>query len=321
MNTFRINSNPTSALAYRNLSKTQSGLHTTLERLSSGMRINKAADDSAGSAISSRMSNQIRGMKQANRNAQQANNLIQTAENGLNNINDILSRMRELAVQASTDTLNDTDRASIKLEFQASKNEIGRIADSTKYNGISLLKGFNPKMDFLSGQSYKVSNATASKLETTSIPVSTTSFPKTSETPDMPHVSNEIIVRFSTETLDNLNIEINGDNKSIATSSNQINQLFEEMQVIEIAPVFTTKISPLSQFYKLKLAPNQQVTEIIQELNDNPVIESAELNYIVKKKQSTQRSFVRGSMGTYQDKRRTRLGVRERKFRYYCCSY
>ena len=105
------------------------------------MRINKAVYDSAGSAISSRMSNQIRGMKQANRNAQQANNLIQTAENGLNNINDILSRMRELALQASTDTLNDTDRASINLEFQASKNEIGRIADSTKYNGISLLKG------------------------------------------------------------------------------------------------------------------------------------------------------------------------------------
>ena len=93
MNTFRINSNPTSALAYRNLSKSQSGLQTTLERLSSGMRINKAADDSAGSAISSRMSNQIRGMKQANRNAQQANNLIQTAENGLNDISDILSRM------------------------------------------------------------------------------------------------------------------------------------------------------------------------------------------------------------------------------------
>ena len=189
MNTFRINSNPASALAYRNLSKTQSGLQTTLERLSSGMRINKAADDSAGSAISTRMNNKILGMKQANENAQQANTLIQPAENGLNNINDILSRMRELAVQASTDTLNDTDRASINLEFQASKNEIGRIADSTKYNGFSLLKGFNRNMDFLSGQSYKVSNATASKLESTSIPVSTTSFPKTSETSDMPHLS------------------------------------------------------------------------------------------------------------------------------------
>ena len=283
MNSLRIRSNTTSALAYRNLAKNQHGLQTTLERLSSGLRINKASDDVAGSAISTRMSNQIRGMKQANENAQQANNLVQTAENGLNDISDILSRMRELAVQASTDTLNDTDRASINLEFQASKNEIGRIADSTKYNGISLLKGFNPKMDFLSGQSYKASNATTSKSESPSIPISTTLLEKTGEKSDMPHVSNEIIVRFSTDTLDNLNIDINEDNKSIVTSSNQINQLFEEMQVIEIDPVFTTKISPLSQFYKLKLAPNQQVAEIIQELNDDPIIESAELNYIVKK--------------------------------------
>ena len=138
MNTFRINSNPASALAYRNLSKNQSGLQTTLERLSSGMRINKAADDSAGSAISTRMSNQIQGMKQANRNAQQANNLIQTAENGLNDISDMLSRMRELAVQASTDTLNNTDRASIDLEYQTLKNEITRIANVTQYNDCLL---------------------------------------------------------------------------------------------------------------------------------------------------------------------------------------
>ena len=124
MNTFRINSNPASALAYRNLSKTQSGLQTTLERLSSGMRINKTADDSAGSAISTRMSNQIRGMKQANRNAQDTNNLLATAESGLSDISDILSKMRGLSVQASTDTLNDADRACINLEFQALKDEL-----------------------------------------------------------------------------------------------------------------------------------------------------------------------------------------------------
>ena len=95
VNTFRINSNSISSLAYRNLSKSQFNLQTTLERLSSGLRINKASDDSAGSAISTRMNNQIRGMKQANENAQQANNLIQTAENGLNDISGMLSRMRE----------------------------------------------------------------------------------------------------------------------------------------------------------------------------------------------------------------------------------
>ena len=141
MNTFRINSNPASALAYRNLSKTQSGLQTTLERLSSGLHINKAADDSAGSTISTRMSNQIRGMKQANENAQQANNLIQTAENGLHDISDMLSRMRELAVQASTDTLNNTDRASSDLEYQALKNEITRIANVIQYNEMDILNG------------------------------------------------------------------------------------------------------------------------------------------------------------------------------------
>ena len=141
MNTFRINSNPASALAYRNLSKTQSGLQTTLERLSSGMRINKTADDSAGSAISTRISNQIRGMKQANRNAQDTNNLLATAESGLSDISDILSKMRGLSVQASTDTLNDVDRASIDLEFQSLKDELTRIANVTEYNGMNVLNG------------------------------------------------------------------------------------------------------------------------------------------------------------------------------------
>lgn len=143
MNTFRINSNSISSLAYRNLSKSQFNLQTTLERLSSGLRINKASDDSAGSAISTRMSNQIQGMKQANENAQQANNLIQTAENGLNDVSGMLSRMRELAVQASTDTLNNTDRASIDFEYQALKNEITRIANVTQYNEMDILNGTN----------------------------------------------------------------------------------------------------------------------------------------------------------------------------------
>ncbi len=145
MNTFRIKSNLTSAFAYRGLSKSQFNLQTTLERLSSGLRINKAADDSAGSAISTRMSNQIRGMKQANENSQQANNLIQTAESGLNDISGMLGRMRELATQAATDTLNDSDRASINLEFQTLKNEISRVAHATEYNEMNLLNGTDYK--------------------------------------------------------------------------------------------------------------------------------------------------------------------------------
>ena len=139
MNSLRIRSNMTSALAYKNLSKTQHGLQTTLERLSSGLRINKSSDDIAGSAISTRMNNQIQGMKQANRNAQDVNNLLAAAESGLSDISDIVSRMRELSVQASTDTLNNTDRASLDLEYQSLLNEVTRIAESTRYNGTNLL--------------------------------------------------------------------------------------------------------------------------------------------------------------------------------------
>jgi len=87
------------------------------------------------------MSNQVRGMSQANRNAQDANNLLATAESGLSDISDILSKMRELSVQAATDTLNDNDRSSIDLEFQSLKDEITRIANVTEYNGMNVLNG------------------------------------------------------------------------------------------------------------------------------------------------------------------------------------
>jgi flagellin len=141
MSTFSIRSNATTSRAYNNLSKVQSSLNSNIERLSSGLRINSASDDSAGSSVAVRMVSQINGMKQANANAQQANNLLQTAESGLSDISDILGRMRELAVQAGTDTLNDDDRGSIDLEFQALQDEISRIASSTEYDDNALLNG------------------------------------------------------------------------------------------------------------------------------------------------------------------------------------
>jgi flagellin len=141
MSTFSIRSNATTSRAYNNLSKVQSSLNSNIERLSSGLRINSASDDSAGSSVAVRMVSQINGMKQANANAQQANNLLQTAESGLSDISDILGRMRELAVQAGTDTLNDDDRGSIDLEFQALQDEITRISSATEYDDNALLDG------------------------------------------------------------------------------------------------------------------------------------------------------------------------------------
>merc|ERR1712219_108160 len=126
-------------------SSAQAGLERNIERLSSGLRINRAADDSAGLAISQRMNNQIKGMQQANRNVQQGNNMLQTAEGGLNQIHSILGRMRELAVQSASDGLNADDRASIDLEFQQLKSEISRIGNGTEYNGMTLINGDRAK--------------------------------------------------------------------------------------------------------------------------------------------------------------------------------
>ena len=138
---FRINTNTASLNTYRSYGSAQAGLERNIERLSSGLRINRSADDAAGLAISNRMNNQVRGMQQANRNVQQGNNMLQTAEGGLNEISNILGRMRELSVQSASDGVNADDRASIDLEFQQLKAEITRIADSTEYNNTKLLNG------------------------------------------------------------------------------------------------------------------------------------------------------------------------------------
>ena len=138
---FRINTNTASLNTYRSYSASQAGMEQNIERLSSGLRINKASDDAAGLAISDRMDNQIRGLQQANRNVQQGNNLLQTAEGGLNEIGNILGRMRELAVQSASDTVSGSDRDSIDLEFDQLGAEITRIAKSTEYNGMKLLDG------------------------------------------------------------------------------------------------------------------------------------------------------------------------------------
>jgi len=142
---FKVNTNTTSLQTYRSYSKSQAGLEQNIERLSSGLRINRAADDTAGQAISQRMKNQATGMRQAARNSQQATNYLQTAEGGLNEIHGILSRMRELAVQAASDNLTDNDRFSVELEYSQLKDEVSRIGNSTTYNNMKLINGARAK--------------------------------------------------------------------------------------------------------------------------------------------------------------------------------
>lgn len=137
----RINTNVASLAAMRTLSNTKQSLDGSLERLSSGSRINRAGDDAAGLAISENLRAQIRGFKQAKRNAQDGVSLIQVTEGGLNEISNMIIRLRELAIQAASDTVGDKERSFTDREFQALKSEIQRIADSTNFNGTPLLSG------------------------------------------------------------------------------------------------------------------------------------------------------------------------------------
>jgi flagellin len=133
-----INTNSVSLNAQRNLSASQSSLSTSMQRLSSGLRVNSAKDDAAGLAIAERMSAQSRGMTVAARNANDAISLAQTAEGALGKVGDALQRMRELAVQSSNATNNSSDRTSLDAEFSQLQAEIGRVLGGSSFNGNSL---------------------------------------------------------------------------------------------------------------------------------------------------------------------------------------
>lgn len=137
----RVNNNIAALNAWRNLSVNNGNLNKALEKLSSGSRINKAADDAAGLAVSEKMRAQIRGLNAATRNAQDGISLIQTAEGGAAKIGDMLQRMRELSVQASNDSLQNSDRSQLHEEFQELAKEINRTAGATKFNDKQLLSG------------------------------------------------------------------------------------------------------------------------------------------------------------------------------------
>jgi len=136
-----INTNIASLNAQRNLNTSQTALQTSLQRLSSGLRINSAKDDAAGLAISARFSSQIRGDTQAARNANDGISLAQTAEGGLSTAGDLLQRIRELAVQSANGTNSDSDRKSIQNEVSALSNELNRVANTTQFNGQNVLDG------------------------------------------------------------------------------------------------------------------------------------------------------------------------------------
>lgn len=168
----RINHNISALKANNMLNRTNKSLDKSLEKLSSGYRINKAADDAAGMAISQKMKTQIAGLEQASRNASDGISIIQTAEGALSEVNSMLQRMRELSVQASNGTNTIDDRKSIQAEIDQLKEEIQRISDTTEFNTKTLLDGSIDRQSFTSDQNVQlvsVSDTVPSKTYTINV--------------------------------------------------------------------------------------------------------------------------------------------------------
>jgi flagellin len=137
----RIYNNVEAQMAHRQLASTNTQLSRTMERLSSGLRINRAADDAAGLAVSEEMRSQIRGMHVASRNAQDGVSMVQVADGALGGVNDMLQRIRDLSVQAANGTLTDQQRSNLDQEVQSIVAEMARVAADTEFNGVKILSG------------------------------------------------------------------------------------------------------------------------------------------------------------------------------------
>ncbi len=182
----RVNTNIASINAQRNLFAVNQRLSRNFQHLSTGLRIATAADDSAGLAISERLRAQIRSLAQAERNANDGVSFVQTGEGALNEVSNILVRLRELAVQASNGTVSDADKDTLQEEFSALRNEINRIAKSTEFNGIHLLDGSTTTASFQVGigvdSSVNQISLSLSPSLSTSLGLSTVSIGSTGDT-------------------------------------------------------------------------------------------------------------------------------------------
>jgi flagellin len=147
----RISTNVAALNAQKNLYMTNIHQNKSMARLASGFRINQASDDAAGLAISENLKGQIRGLRQANRNANDGISLVQIAEGSLNEVSNMLIRLRELGVQAASDTIGDTERQFLDVEYQQLKSEIQRVTEATNFNGYDLLNGTGGVLDIQVG--------------------------------------------------------------------------------------------------------------------------------------------------------------------------
>lgn len=223
----RMTTNVSSLNAQRSVAITNRNLSQNLAKLSSGYRINQAADDAAGLAISENLRAQIRGLRQANRNANDGISLVQVAEGSLNEVSAMLIRLRELGVQAASDTLGDTERKFLDVEYQQLKSEIQRITEATQFNGYDLLNGTGGVIDIQVGThndpfqdriSFNASAANAS-VEALGLTAETVATKQNAQT--------------TLDVLDNALVSVNAIRANFGALQNRLQSTVTNLQVVD----------------------------------------------------------------------------------------
>jgi flagellin len=223
----RINTNVSSLAAQRSLGLTKNNLDNNLRKLSSGERITRSADDAAGLAISEKLKGHIRGIRQAKRNSDDGISLIQTAEGGLNEISSIIIRLRELSVQAASDTVGDTERGFSNIEFQNLLEEIQRISKSSEFNGRKLLDGTGGLVEIQVGIHNDPTNDRL-KYDSTTTDSTIESLALTGE-----NIAFKENAQLSLSKLDEALVRINGTRANLGALQNRLQSTSNNLSITE----------------------------------------------------------------------------------------
>ena len=267
--TMRINHNIAALNTYRQLSSATNAQSKSMEKLSSGQRINRAGDDAAGLAISEKMRGQIRGLDQASRNSQDGISLIQTAEGALNETHAILQRMRELAVQGGNDTNTSDDRTQIQTEIDQLTKEVDRIANTTEFNTQNLLGGSFSATLQVGANDGQTINFSISKMDSTGLSIGTISVGSNSAASSSISKLDEAIKTVSTQrsNLGALQNRLEHTINNLDTSSENLTAAESRVRDVDMAKEMMnqTKNSILSQAAQSMLAQaNQQPQGVLQ---------------------------------------------------------
>ena len=223
----RVNTNVASLSAQRALGKTTRDLNSNLRKLSSGERITRAADDAAGLAISENLKSQIRSIRQAKRNADDGISLVQTAEGGLSEVSNIIIRLRELAVQAASDTVGDTERSFSDIEFQQLKDEVQRISQSSEFNGRKLLDGTSGLVEIQIGANNDPFNDRI-RYDGSEVVATLDSLGLSAEA-----VSSKQGAQVALERLDDALVKVNGVRANLGAIQNRLTSVIQNLGVTE----------------------------------------------------------------------------------------